>query len=621
MEAERIPLPDPVLDLARRRFGIAGPSPWQRLVIANILEAAGPRAEGEDAPPSRQIVLLPTGAGKSLCFQLPALLLEGPSLVVYPLLALMEDQRRRLEELAIPHAVLRGGQDGATREEALRRAESGEARLILANPEVLALPAVRKRLTGAGIAHAALDEAHCLVEWGDSFRPAYRLLPEILEALAPRALSAFTATAGGSLVPAIAERLFGAGAWRLAAADPDRPNISYEVVPSLAPLRELELLARRVERPLLVFCPTRAGTELAAAALRSRLAGESRGEEARFYHAGLSKAEKAAVESWFLGSRKGILTATCAYGMGVDKKDLRSVIHLGLPATVEAYLQEAGRAGRDGGPARAILVAAPGEEERAARESDPGRRERREGLVAYARRGEGCRREALLKLLGAPGSGGEAASPGEGRACSGCDRCAGRAREEAAGLRAIRTFVEANPRRFLPAEAAELLGGKAGTEPRRCAGRGLLRGWRIEDIGEAIVNAQRLGALRLETRGPWHGRLSPPRRGSCAGRISGSLGALFLGLGSGGAGPGSGRRGLFLGLRGRRHAADLFPVEDADAAEDRGGSEGEGQGRQDAPVREDSQGYAQIVGGAAGHRGRGSHPQPRVPGSTRSGEP
>ncbi|MEI6388554.1 MAG: RecQ family ATP-dependent DNA helicase [Spirochaetota bacterium] len=531
------PLPDPVAETARERFGIPWLFPIQRLVMANILEAASLPAteqvapadpgdnhhnaeEAFDRPPPRQVVVLPTGAGKSLCFQVPALLLEGPTLVLYPLLALMEDQRRRLQEQGIPSVTFRGGQSAAERRNALSSLASGETRIAIANPEVLEKGKLAGELAGLGIAHLAIDEAHCVSEWGASFRPAYLEVGRIARELKPRAITAFTATAGPAVLEATAASLFGDAAWRLLAGNPDRPNIVYSVVPTLSKQRSLARLVAESEKPLIIFAGSRRGVEN----LASRLRLDQAGLDARFYHAGLAPEEKRRIEAWFLASSEGVLVATCAYGMGVDKKNIRTVIHWEAPATVEAYLQESGRAGRDGGQSRAILLRgvlgrARGEGsssgEAAAGAAGEGGRETKErsvraaALEAYATSTSGCRREALLALLGAVPEG----------SCSGCDRCSGEAIEEPEGEEAIRSFLRANPRRFDESTAIARLRGERGLDPPLVPGAASLSTWHRAEVAEALKALIRLGRIRVLKGFPWEDRLhwkrvavsAPPR--------------------------------------------------------------------------------------------------------------
>jgi ATP-dependent DNA helicase RecQ len=508
METQGIEVaPDPVAAAAKAVFGLDYLYPYQRLVAANVLDAAaaqGTAPEADEAGRLRQIVLLPTGFGKSLCFQLPALLLPRPTLVVYPLLALMEDQRRRLESLGLACALFRGGMSPEDRCAAEAAVERGEAKIIITNPECAGSPRLLAFLKEAAPVHIAIDEAHCVSEWGMSFRPSYLELGRIIEELSPPALSAFTATASPGVFEAVARILFGSAPYRVIEGDPDRPNISYGVVRTLSREHSLVRLAKELPRPMIVFCSSREGSQVIARVLSERL-GEA---EVRFYHAGLEKAEKKAVEAWFFASARGILCSTCAYGMGVDKKDIRSVIHFEAPASVEAYLQEAGRAGRDGLPSRALLISGPDDRQRLALERDELRRSRFSALLDYASAGEGCRRDALLDLLGAAR---------EGRPpCSGCDRCDGGAPPSREGEEEIRSFARANSRRFSAEEAVALLrgadSGPVGREPPRCALWAALAGWEARDALRAMDAALGLGIARLTRAWPWEGKLAPPRR-------------------------------------------------------------------------------------------------------------
>jgi ATP-dependent DNA helicase RecQ len=489
---------DPVSSLAKERFGLDYLYPHQRLVAANVLDSSAPGAE-----PLRQIVLLPTGFGKSLCFQLPSLLLSRPTVVAYPLLALMEDQKRRLRSLGIACALFRGGMSPEERKAAELSVERGEAKIIISNPECLAAPRLLDFLKEAAPSHLAIDEAHCVSEWGRSFRPSYLEMGRIAEALAPPALSAFTATASPTVFEAVARILFGGSSYRVVEGYPDRPNISYAVVRTLSREHSLARLVREMPRPLLVFCSSREGAQILARLLRERL----REDEIFFYHAGLERHEKKTVEEWFFASESGILVATCAYGLGIDKKNIRGVIHYEAPASIEAYLQEAGRGGRDGLPSRAVLLADDREEGRLALEEDELRKSRFRAFLGYASSVEGCRRDRLLDLLG---------TQREGRPpCSGCDRCekgavGGGLRE---GEAEIAAFARANARRYTPEAALALLkGAEDGTgEPPRCALWGSMSSWEAKDASRAMAEALNLGIVRSGDKWPWRGLLAPAR--------------------------------------------------------------------------------------------------------------
>ncbi len=403
VDADEIFCDDPAVLAAMESFGIKYLFPWQRLVIANIMDAAS--GENQEIL-GNQIVLLPTGAGKSMCFQIPALLLSGPTLVIYPLLALMTDQQRRMEEGGIKCVVFRGGQSVEERENNFKMIVDG-AKIIIANPEVLSSSNLLERLKSAGIKHVAIDEAHCVSEWGDSFRPAYLELGRILKELAVPVVTAFTATASPEVLSRVAEVLF-EGSAHIVRSESDRPNIHYYVRKVACKKTAALLLAATEERPMIIFCGSRNTTEDMAQELNTAYGAET----ARFYHAGLERDEKIKIEQWFFNRKDAVLCATCAYGMGVDKKDIHTVVHLEPPATAEAYIQEAGRGGRDGSVANAILLWSLQDGEKF---SHFPRESRNAALLRFAETSS-CRRQILLDALGA-----------EQAVCSGCDLCDSRA--------------------------------------------------------------------------------------------------------------------------------------------------------------------------------------------------
>lgn len=495
---------DPVTEFARERFGIQYLYPYQRLVVANVMDAIDAEDTGESVD---QVVILPTGAGKSLCFQLPAALCPGPTLVVYPLLGLMADQERRLSSTGIGVVTIRGGMTAAERQAAFRAVRSGAARIIIANPEVLAIPSVLEELAAAGVFHFVIDEAHCVAEWGDGFRPAYLGLGDSIRAMSPRVVTAFTATASPPILERVTEVLFGGRPYRLIAGAPDRPNIRYEVQPALSMLRAVRMAVSSRPRPMIIFAPSRPGVEILAEDLRAVFPDI----DTRFYHAGLEKTERTALERWFMASGEGVLCSTCAYGLGMDKPDIRTVVHFGQPSSVEAYLQESGRAGRDGAPSTAILLrkAVPGDYGLQARD-EPGHpppgddRKARIALArtrtmrAYATGAHGCRRAFLLHALGTE----DAAT----QACSGCDACEGTSERLGSGSKEVSAVAGRHARRFKPREMAAFVSGEPGTGV--AALQGILEGWRLDEAEEAVANAVSTGLIEVAVRPPWKGKVT-----------------------------------------------------------------------------------------------------------------
>jgi RecQ family ATP-dependent DNA helicase len=327
------------------RFGLQAFRPGQR-------EAVQAALDGRDS-----LVVMPTGGGKSLCYQLPALAGEELVVVVSPLIALMADQHERLEQAGVNAAMLASGMADGHNERALRAISSGEASLVLAAPERFASRAFRETLATRDVGLFVVDEAHCVAEWGHDFRPDYLRLHDAIESLGRPAVMAATATATPRVAEEIAARL-GLRDWLGVRSGFDRPNLTFDVVGlegkgAVARKRAtlLHALAREDARPAIVYCGTRKHTSEVAELLAER------GIDTVCYHAGMTPEARRSSQEAFMGGEAEVVVATNAFGMGVDKADVRTVVHWALPTSLEAYYQEAGRGGRDGRPGRALLLA------------------------------------------------------------------------------------------------------------------------------------------------------------------------------------------------------------------------------------------------------------------------
>ncbi len=325
-------------------FGFADFRPGQR-------EACEAALAGRDT-----LVVMPTGSGKSLCYQLPALMRDDLTIVVSPLVALMQDQVEALQARGLGDrvALVNAQRDAATNAETLRRAAGGDLSLLYVAPERFASPGFLEAMQNARIGLFVVDEAHCVSQWGHDFRPDYFRLADAARYLGAGSIVASTATATPRVALDIARRL-GLDDPVKVATGFDRPNISFVVArPGGHEKRALiaHTLGEPDALPAIVYAGTRAGTEEIAEQLTEAL-----GEQALAYHAGLDRETRADVQRRFLADDVRVIVATNAFGMGVDKPNVRTVIHASTPASLEAYYQEAGRGGRDGKPARALLLA------------------------------------------------------------------------------------------------------------------------------------------------------------------------------------------------------------------------------------------------------------------------
>jgi ATP-dependent DNA helicase RecQ len=360
------------------------------------------------------LAIMPTGGGKSLCFQLPALMRPGVTVVISPLIALMRDQVRALTEAGVEAGALTSGNTPDETEEVFRRLDDGVLKLLYLAPERLAAMATLPLLRRIGTTLIAVDEAHCVSQWGHDFRPDYLRIGALRKALGVP-LAAFTATADAETRAEIVTRLFDGEAPETFLRGFDRPNIHLAFGVKNEPRRQiLDFAAARPGQSGIVYCGTRAKTETLAEALRDA------GLSALAYHAGMEADDRRLAETRFQREDGLIVCATVAFGMGIDKPDIRWVAHADLPKSVESYYQEIGRAGRDGAPAETLTLYGPEDIRFRRTQIDEGLAPPDRKAADHARlnallgiaEATGCRRQRLLAYFG------EVADP-----CGACDLC------------------------------------------------------------------------------------------------------------------------------------------------------------------------------------------------------
>ena len=388
-------------ELLRDVFGYADFRPGQEQIIEAV-------AAGRDA-----LVVMPTGAGKSICYQLPALLRDGIAIVVSPLVALMKDQVDQLRACGVAADSLHGGQSREEQLAILQGLWRGSTKLLFAAPERLLHPAFRDRLLQLPLALFAVDEAHCICQWGYDFRPEYAGLGQLKQWRPEVPTIALTATADAAsrdeIIQALALRqpLHHVGSF-------NRPNLSYQIIEKYQPTRQLEkLIEARHGQSGIIYCGSRARTEQLAERLQKR------GIRCAAYHAGLPMEERARVQDEFRRDALAVVVATVAFGMGINKPNVRFVLHYDLPRSIEAYYQETGRAGRDGLPAETWLLYDPADKAKLLAFVDAGatpqwqqlERHRLDAVGALCE-AQTCRRQVLLSYFGENSS-----------ACGNCDIC------------------------------------------------------------------------------------------------------------------------------------------------------------------------------------------------------
>ncbi len=405
---------EPLRGLLKKHFGYDQFRPLQNEIISQVVA-------GNDA-----LVLMPTGGGKSICFQLPALYFGGLTLVVSPLISLMKDQVDALTANGIRAAFINSSLPPSEIEAIMAQAMRGDLKLLYAAPERLALDQFQHFLQSLELSLIAIDEAHCISEWGHDFRPDYRNLSSLRATFPGVPLLALTATATERVRRDIISQLW-LRAEKTFLASFNRPNLYYRVLPKENAFYQLVALLRKYpNEPAIVYCFSRRDTEALAAELCEA------GFSALPYHAGIDAARRKETQEKFIRDEVPVIVATIAFGMGIDKPDVRLIVHYHLPKSIEGYYQETGRAGRDGLPSECVLLYAAGDARKHAYFIDQ-IADNRARANAYAKLDQvvrycelkTCRRAFLLRYFGET----------HGASCDACDRCQPAAKT--AGARAV----------------------------------------------------------------------------------------------------------------------------------------------------------------------------------------
>ncbi len=437
---------DDARTVLRETFGYADFRSGQARVIEAVLA-------GRD-----MLAVMPTGAGKSLCYQIPALTLGGLTIVVSPLLALIDDQVSALRLAGVAADSITSMHDRETNIAAWRRVQAGETRLLYLSPERLMTDRMLAALARLPVSLLAIDEAHCMAQWGPSFRPDYAALKDLKRHFPDVPILALTATADAVTREDIVDALFGGDAESFVAGF-DRPNIHLACAAKDKPRDQLlSFVAQHRGVNGIVYCLSRKGVEKTAQLLVDQ------GYNALAYHAGLEAEDRRARQDRFMTESDLVMVATIAFGMGIDKPDIRFVFHADLPASLEAYYQEIGRAGRDGAPARAMMLYGLDDVRTRRRfiaeENMPDEAERRahrrlDALLAYAAAPD-CRRHLLMAYFGE--------APADEQGCGTCDLCDDPEGRVEAGddARLVLDTARRTGERFGAAHLVDILRGSSG---------------------------------------------------------------------------------------------------------------------------------------------------------------
>ncbi len=481
--------PDALIEVVSRHWGYDSLRPLQRQAMESVLARRD------------SLLVVPTGGGKSLCYQAPALLAEGLTIVVSPLISLMKDQVDSLHECGVSAAQLNSSLPATEQRAVEQMVSQGKTRLLFVSPERLAMSSFRDLLQRSNVSSFAIDEAHCISHWGHDFRPEYRQLRQLCTLYPNASLHAYTATATEKVRRDIIEQL-GLRNPLIMVGEMDRPNLTYKILPRRDSIRQIEeILKSHAGEAGIVYCIRRKEVDETAAELKRR------GHKAVPYHAGMTPDERRQMQESFASEASDLVVATVAFGMGIDRSNVRFVIHTGMPKSIEHYQQETGRAGRDGLEAECVLLYSPGDGqlwksimEKGATEENP------EHLaMAFAQidlmdrfcSASICRHKSLVKHFG---------GTYEPASCGACDVCLGEFVVVPDALQLAQKILSCVVRLKTPFGASYLISVLRGENLRKITERnhdslstfGLLRSYPKEELRDFIGQLAASGFLRVE---------------------------------------------------------------------------------------------------------------------------